>query len=218
MRLSNFSQCILLFYATKFTPCIPNSWFRSFCGTRFQQTWDTDSELDDTVFAYELSCRAEHLELLLWLQRDAHGCASRLRLAFQPPRKLQYVYIAWPKRQYSFYGLRDFQYADHNVLKIYTCNACMLHTRANVCIHTRTADACIHVHIKFSRPKQTSRPGRNFFMGMAQSGLRAKIYRTLLWTTGAQGGGRTSSRFHVAKTLFRQLEPMADACMPFAKP
>ena len=37
-------------------------------------------------------------------------------------------------------------------------------------------------------------------------------------TTPAQGGGRTSSRFHVAKTLFRQLEPMVDAAMPLAKP
>ena len=30
---------------------IPNSWFRSFCRTRFQARWDRAAELDDTFFA-----------------------------------------------------------------------------------------------------------------------------------------------------------------------
>ena len=30
---------------------IPNSWFRSICRTRFRKRWDSDAELDDTVFA-----------------------------------------------------------------------------------------------------------------------------------------------------------------------
>ena len=34
---------------------IPNSWYRSFCRTRFQKGWDTVSELDNTEFPWKLS-------------------------------------------------------------------------------------------------------------------------------------------------------------------
>ena len=81
-------------------------------------------------------------------------------------------------------------------------------------MHNRYTYTCT-----LSRPKKTSQPDRKFFLGMAaRSGSSPKIYRTSMLTTRAQGGGRTSSRFHVAKKLFRQLEPMADAAMSLSKP
>ena len=84
--------------------------------------------------------------------------------------------------------------------------------------YTHTTDTRTHTYT-FSRPQKTSRPDRKFFMSMAaRSGLNIKIYRTPMLTTRAQGGGRTSSRSHAAKRLFRQLEPMADAATPFSEP
>ena len=70
-----------------------------------------------------------------------------------------------------------------------------------------------------SRPQKTLRLDRKFWSGMAvQSGLKGKIYRTPMWTTRAQCGGRTSTRCHVAKAFVRQLERMADIASPYAKP
>ena len=93
-----------------------------------------------------------------------------------------------------------------------------MHTYTCEYVNTHMHNRCMYAH-NILRPKKTSRPDRKFFIGMAaRSGSSSKIYRTPMWTTRAQGGGRTSSRFHVAKMLFRQLDPMADAGMPFAKP
>ena len=83
--------------------------------------------------------------------------------------------------------------------------------------HIYTADT--RKHKTFSRPQKILRLDKKFLFGMAaRSGLNIKMYRAPMLTTRAQGGGRTSSRFHVAETLFRQLEPMVGAAMPFAKP
>ena len=86
-------------------------------------------------------------------------------------------------------------------------------------MYTHMQNRCTYTLKTFSRPQKTSRPDRKFFIGTAaRSGLHTKTYRTPILTTRAQCGGRTSIRSHVATTLFRQSEPMADAATPFAKP
>ena len=103
---------------------------------------------------------------------------------------------------------------------IYACiNARMHVDRLYVYIHTCIYKRYTYTHKTFSRPKKTSRPDRKFFIGMATgSGLNIKRCRTPMLITRAQCGGQNFSRFHVDERLFRQLEPMADAAMPLAKP
>ena len=68
----------------------PNSWYRSFCRTRFQKKRGGAAELHDIVFAQKLSSGPVPLALCLFLQQDAHCFGSRLRLDFQPPWECQY--------------------------------------------------------------------------------------------------------------------------------
>ena len=68
---------------------IPNSWFRSFCRTRVQKAWDSNAELDDTLFAPKHSRTPDTSKLCLWAQPDAHGFGSGLRIDYKPPRECQ---------------------------------------------------------------------------------------------------------------------------------
>ena len=77
------------FYCNKICPLIPNSWFRSFCRTRFQTRRDSAAELGDTDVASKYSGVSDRSQLYLWLQRDAHDFGSRLRLTYKPPRECQ---------------------------------------------------------------------------------------------------------------------------------
>ena len=50
---NTFAHCALLFLILRHPiyALIPNSWFRSFCRTRFQKKWDSHVELGDIIFA-----------------------------------------------------------------------------------------------------------------------------------------------------------------------
>ena len=91
---------------------------------------------------------------------------------------------------------------------------CSIHAYMPAYIHNRCTYTCT-----FSRPQKTSRLDRNFFFGMAaRSGLNIKMYRAPMLTTRPHSGDRTSTRSHVAKILFTQLERMADTATPLSRP
>ena len=68
---------------------IPNSWFRRFCRIRCQKRWTFADNMEDTVFAWELSKKPGPSQLCLWIQRDTYSFGPRLRLGFKPPRECQ---------------------------------------------------------------------------------------------------------------------------------
>ena len=77
--------------------------------------------------------------------------------------------------------------------------------------------ACTHTQQKtrIHRPQKTSQLDRKFWSAMAvQTGLKLKVFRTSMWTTRAQCGGRTSTRSHVDKGFVGQLERMAETASP----
>ena len=74
----------------KICALIPNSWFRSFCWTRFQAKWASGVELEDNIFARKLAEVPGRSQLRLWPQQDALTFGHWLRLAYKPPRECQY--------------------------------------------------------------------------------------------------------------------------------
>ena len=92
-----------------------------------------------------------------------------------------------------------------------------MHTHIDVCTHTKLLQCMPHTQY-LSRPQKISRLDRKFlFVTAASSGFNVETYRTPVWTTPAQCGGRTSTRSHVAKELLRVLERTGDTAFSHAK-
>ena len=139
MGLSNPCQ---LFYAIKFTPWFPTAGFGVFAGRAFNE----DEVVMQSSMTLFLPKRLPQ-DLSLWYYvfgyNETHMALPLDYASLFNHHKTANTYIWLGRNSNMHFRVRGvFQCANHTVLRICTC--------MNMCVHTCTADACIHKTL--SRP------------------------------------------------------------------